>query len=830
VSTFFQEVRYAARSLVNNAGVTAAAIVCLALGIGATSAIFSVVHAVVLKPLGYREPDRLVRMYTEFPTFPNGGLRRFWTSPPEYYDLSHDLQSWESLDAWVTGGANLAGATDPIRVTSCFVTGGLFQTLGVAPMLGRTITPPDDVTGAPLVITIGYDLWQRAFGGERNVIGRTLLVNGRNASIAGVMPPGFAFPPGELDPPEAWLALQLGPPNPQRRGNHFLYLIGRLKSGISWAPAQQEINSYIRQTAARLGPNDHGFAPDHPAGTRGPFPHPIVTYPLHDEVVSAIRPALLMLMGAVAFVLLIASVNVANLLLARAEARQREIAIRKALGAGIGQLARQFAVEGLLLSILGAITGLGLAFFGLRVMVAAGRASIPRAAEVSIDPMVLGVTFGVSVLTALFFGLAPLAQIAAGTLHDALKATGGRAAGSVTSNRFRSTLVASELALALVLLIGTGLMIRAFWKLSEVHPGFRPEGLLTMRVNLPQPTYPKSEQVNQFWRAIQEKVNALPGVQSATISNSLPPERPINANDTFIEGFTPVPNGPGNNLDYWQIVGDHYFETMGIRVIEGRGLDARDGQGGALTAVINQTMARVYYGNQSAIGHRINPEGGLKQPETYRTIVGVVEDVKNAALDKPAGTEAFFPGLQRNFASRTIYIMVRSTGDPKTVTGAVRAKVRELDASLPVTQVRTMDEVIAAAKSRPRFLTTLLGLFSATALVLAAVGLYGVISYSVARRTTEFGIRMALGAGLGDVLGLVLGQGLRLALIGVAAGAAGALALTRLIRGLLFGISSFDPMTFVAMALVLIAVTVLACVIPARRAVKVDPLVALRYE
>ncbi len=820
MATFLQDVRFSWRMLGKSPGFAAAAVLCLALGIGATTAIYSVVHAVLLKPLAYRNPGRLFRLYTEFPTFPNGGLRRFWTSPPEYYELSHELQSWESLDAWVTSGINLAGATEPIRVTSCQVTGGLFQSLGVPPILGRTVMPQDDVTGAPVAIVIGYDLWQRTFAGDRGVLGRTIQVSGRNANVVGVMPPGFAFPPGELDPPEVWSALQLGTPNPQRRGNHFLYMIGRLKPGVSAAQAQQEINRHVQDSPARLG-NNHPFSPRF---------HPIVTYPLQDEVVRAIRPALWTLMGAVGFVLLIACVNVANLLLARAEARQREIAIRKALGAGLGQLARQFTVEGLLLSFGGALAGLALASAALRIMAAAAKTSLPRAAEVTIDHTVLAVTFGLSLLTALVFGLAPMAQTAVGTLHDTLKATGGRTAGSVTSNRFRAVLVASELALTLMLLIGTGLMIRAFWKLTEVNPGFRPDGLLTLRLNLPQATYTTPEQVNGFWRALEQKVNSVPGVASASITSGLPPERPINANDTYIEGFTAVPNGPGHNIDYWQIVGDRYFETMGIRVIEGRGLDERDTAGGALTAVINQTMARVYYGNQSPIGRRINPEGGPGQPETYRTIVGVVEDVKNAALDKPAGTEAFFPGLQRNFAGRTIFIVARTSGDPRRLLGGIRTVVRQLDPALPLTQVRTMEEVLASAKSRPRLLTTLLGLFSATALVLAVVGLYGVISYSVTRRTTEFGIRMAMGAGAGDLLGLVLGQGLRLALAGVIAGAVGALALTRLIRGLLFGVSAFDPMTFAAMACILIAVTLLACVVPARRASKVDPLVALRYE
>ncbi len=474
MSTFLKDIRYAVRMLAASPGFTAAAVICLALGIGATSAIFSVVHAVLLRPLPYRDPARLVRLYTEFPKFPNGGLRRFWTSPPEYLELSRDLKSWESLQAFTTTGINLAGAAEPIRVNACALTGGFLPMLGVSPELGRAITPADDVAGAPQVIVISHGLWQRAFGGDGSTVGRTVQVNGQNAIVVGIMPATFTFPPGDLNPPEVWQPLQLGPANPRQRGSHFLYLVGRLNAGIALPQAMDEITRYVRQSPDLIGGNNHPFHPDN---------HPIIASPLHEEVVRGIRPALWTLMGAVGFVLLIACVNVANLLLARAEARQREIAIRKALGAGVGQLIRQFTVEGLLLSLTGAALGLALATIGLRVMIAAGKDSIPRSAEVSIDPTVLLVTLGVSLLTALFFGLAPLAQIAVGSLHDALK-SGARAAGSVASNRFRSTLVASELALALVLLIGTGLMIRAFWKLSEVNPGFRPEGLLTLRVNL----------------------------------------------------------------------------------------------------------------------------------------------------------------------------------------------------------------------------------------------------------------------------------------------------------------------------------------------------------
>ncbi len=392
------------------------------------------------------------------------------------------------------------------------------------------------------MVVISDGLWQRAFARDPAVLGRVVQVNGRNANVVGIMAPGFAFPPGELDAPEIWEPIQLGQPDPKRRGSHYLYLVGRLKPGVSMQVAQSEIDRHVQESKTQSGTLMHPFSPDN---------HPIVMYPLQEEVVRSIRPALLTLMAAVGFVLLIACVNVANLLLARAEARQREIAIRKALGAGMGQLIRQFTIEGLLLSMAGAIAGVALASAGLKIMVAAGKASIPRASEVTIDPTVLAVTLGVCVITALFFGLAPLAQIAAGTLHDALKATGGRTAGSITANRFRSVLVAGELALALILLIGTGLMMRAFWALGDVNPGFRPDNILTLRVSLPQATYPKPANVSRFWLMVQERAALIPGVVSATAMNGLPPQRPINANDTQIENFTPVPGGPGHNIDYW---------------------------------------------------------------------------------------------------------------------------------------------------------------------------------------------------------------------------------------------------------------------------------------
>jgi putative ABC transport system permease protein len=810
MQTLWQDIRYGIRMLRKSPGFTSASVICLALGIGATTAIFSIVNTVLLRPLPYAHPDRLVRLYTEFPNF-----HKFWLSAPELLTLQRDTKSWQSIDGWVNGGVNLTGRSEPVRVTASYVTGGLFQSLGVGTAVGRPISPADDAPSVPNTATLSYGLWQRAFGGDRAIVGRDVQVNGQKCTIVGIMPKGFQFPPGETDPPEMWMPLQIDPAKPGSPSGHYLSILARLKPGVT----VQRANEEMQQVIAGYGLNDqrvHHLSKDI---------HPISMWSFQEEVVGSVRLAMLMLLGAVAFVLLIACVNVANLLLARAEARQREIAIRKALGAAYGTLARQFITEGILLALAGAVAGLALAFVGLRVIAQANGASIPRANEMGLDPWVLGFTLGVSLLTGIAFGLAPMAQIIAGNVHDTLKAAALRTTASVGSNRFRRALVVSELALALILLIGTGLMIRAFWKLQEVHAGIRPEGLLTFRVALPQAVYPDRARVLQLWLNIEQRMSSLPGVEMATVGGGLPPVRQLNANDTQIEGWVQTPKGPIQNIDYYQTAGHKYFETLGIRLIEGRYFDDRDGETAPQTLIVNQTTARTYWPGQSAIGHRMKP--GFQGD--WRTIVGVVEDVKNAGLDKPVGTEIFVPiGQSGNI--RAANIVLKTRGDPMKLASAARGVIREIDAGLPVAALRTMDEVISSAQSRPRFLTMLLTLFSSVALILAAVGIYGVISYSVAQRTSEFGIRMAMGASQGNVLGMVLKQGLIMGGIGVAIGAAGALALTRLIRGLLFGISSFDPVTFLVMAAILTAVTLTACFVPARRATKVDPMVALRYE
>jgi predicted permease len=821
-----QDIRYGIRTLRTNAGFTLAAVLCLTLGIGATTAIFSVVDAVLLKPLPFRNPDRLIRVYTEFPNFPKGGLRRFWTSPPEYDELKHGLNSWQSLEAWVAGGANLSGGgmSEPIRVTVTNLTGGMLQMLGVGPVAGRLLTPEDDVAGAGRTAVISSGLLKRAFGSDPSVVGRSVQVNGNAATIVGIMPPDFQFPVGELVPSDMWLPLQLPPPNPNQRGSHYLYVLGRLKDSATLETARQELQRFVAESGSRATARMHVFTPDN---------HPIVAYALHEEVVGGVRRAVMVLFAAVGFVLLIACVNVANLLLARTEARRREIAVRQSLGAGFRRLVRQLVTEGVMLSFMGAAFGLLFAFGGLRILVSAGAESIPRASDVHLNPIVLVVTVLVAVTTGIFFGVAPILALSLGNVYAALKSASGRTTSSKHSQRFRQFLVITQLAMALLLLIGNGLMIRAFWKLLSVDAGFNPDRVLTMQIPLPANVYNKSETATQFWATIEDRVRRLPDVQDVATVAGLPPLRPINANDTQIEGFVPRAGGPIQNTDYWQFVGPRYFKVMGIRLIDGRTFDERDGPGSTPVVVVNKTLAQIYWPGENAIGHRVRPPGGPGTDSPWFTVVGVVDDAKNGGIDKPAGTELYFaiPQLSGGpFALRNAFLAIKTKGDPLAAVSDVRAQVRSLDPSLPIAAIHSMDEIMATAQSRPRFLTLLLSVFSGTALILAAVGIYGVISYSVAQRMNEFGIRMALGARPQQVLGKVLGNGVAMAAIGATSGVIAALFLTRLLQELLFGISSLDPGTYIIMTAVLLAVTALACYGPARRATKVDPNIALRYE
>jgi predicted permease len=821
MGTFGQDLQFALRMMRKNLGFTAAAVLCLMLGIGATTGIFTVVNAVLLRPLPYAQPERLVRVYTEFPTFPNGGLPRFWTSAPEFFDLRHDTHSWASLDAWQVGGTNLGGKTQPVRVTAASVTGGLLETLGVAPVSGRLISAADDIPGAPQVADISYGTWKTVFGGDLGIVGRETRLDGKKCTIVGVMPASFQFPPGESDPPKIWAPLQLDPATQTNRGGHNYYLLGRLKTGVSAAAAQGELAALVQSYGEHRSPNTHSFSPKD---------HTIVSYPLHAEVVSSVRPALLVLLGAVAFVLLIASVNVANLLLARAEARRKEIAIRGAMGAGLGRLARQFVTEGILLAVCGALLGLALAYGGVRLVQLTNAGGIPRADEIVMDSRVLLFTLVTSLVTGAIFGLAPLVPLLISGISGSLKDAAGSTTAAGGAQLFRRVLVVGELAMTLVLLTWCGLMLRTFWKLQEVHSGMAPDNVVTMRVSLPSGTYTDNKTIAGFWERFEEQITSLPGVRSAALVYGMPPMRAPNMNDTDFEGFVKREGGPLENVDFDQVVTKDYFATLGIRLMEGRFFDDRDTAAGSPVVIVNSTLARTFWPNQSAIGKHVRPNSGSKDP--WSTVVGVVDDVKNAGLDRPAGAEMYLTdGQAENLGLTDMYVVMRAqSGDSRNLVGAVRDRLNGMDSLLPVSDVRMMDDVMERAQARPRFLTLLLTLFSATALAIATVGIYGVVSFSVARRTKEFGLRMVLGAQGGDVLGLVMKQGAGMVLIGLATGLITAFALTRLMASLLFGVGTTDAATFASVTAVLAAVALAACYVPARRATRVDPMQTLRYE
>jgi putative ABC transport system permease protein len=821
--TLWQDLRYGARMLFKKPGFTLIAVLTLALGIGANTAIFSVVNGVLLRPLPYKEPDRLARVYSEFPTM---NLRKFWISPPEYLDVQKEAKSWESIGAWAAGGVNIAANGPPIRVAATSVTRSLIDTLGVQPALGRNFTPGEDTVGGPRVTIISHALWQRAFGGQADIIGKEIMIDARPFNVVGVMPQGYVFPPGSNQPADVWTPFQFDPANPGGRSSHFLYVIGRLKLGTTIDQARSEMEMLMagwkNENRAR-----HLLRPNF---------HPVLMFPLHEDVVGGAKSAVLMLLGAVAFVLLIACANVASLLLARAEARHREFAVRLALGAGRSRMLRQFLTEGMILVLLGAACGVSLAQGGLKMIMAAAPDSVPRTGEIRIDLLVLAFTLGVSILAVFIFALAPMAQLRERNLAEWLHGSGKGAGAGASSQLLRKGLVVTEIALALMLVVGSGLMLRAFWKLRSVNLGFNPLGALSFTVELPSSAYPVPEQL-RFSQSLQAKLASIPGVKSATMASELPPLRPIDANDTDIEGYQPGPNEPSKgNVDFWNVVSGDYFKTMSIRLTEGRLFEPSDqNENAQRVVVINQALAKRYW-QGSPVGRRLSP-GQVSNDAIWFTVIGVVEDTKNLGVDKPAGTELYFlepqvlSSLGRLFGGVTRQnFVVRAEGDPTLVAGAVRAAVREIDPALPIFGMQTMSDTVADSLVRPRFLSLLLGAFSVIALALAAVGIYGVMAYSVSQRTQEIGVRVALGARSSDVLKMVLGQGTKLAAAGVGIGLAGAYALTRVMSTLLFEVSVTDPATFAAVVALLAIVALVACYIPARRATKVDPLIALRTE
>jgi predicted permease len=808
-----KEVRQALRGLLRRPGFAAVAVLTLGLGIGANTSVFSIVNGVLLRPLPYPEPQELVMVTSAFPGL---DFAQFWVSPPEYLELQERARSFSSIGAFRQGQVNVGGGDRPERVTSATASASLFEALGVTPSQGRPYNAQEDLPGADPVVVISHELWQRAFGGDASLVGRTILVSGVSRTVVGIMPPGFDLHEAGI---ELWLPLAIDPANrTQQRSSHYLYLVGRLAPGITLESASAELASLVAGWD-QLNPETHSPDPEN---------HPMQMTSLQEEIVGGVRQALFLLLGAVGFVLLIACANVANLLLVRAEDRHKEVAVRVAMGAGRLQLLRQLLTEGLLLAVLGSAVGLLMAWLSLEGLRALAPGDIPRLGEISLDGRVLFFTTAVALATGAIFGLAPIRHVTRGSPAGGL-GEGQRTTAGGARLRLRTLLVTSEMALALMLAVGAGLLVRSFQALTSVDPGFDSEGVLTFQLALPTAEYPQLPEVVAFHERLRDELAAIPGVQQAATMTGLPPLRDLNANDTEFEGVERTENGPPHNVDFYQVASTDYLSTMEIEVREGRGFLPADQADAIPVVLVNETLAQRFYPGQSAVGRRIRPCCGDAIP--WFEIVGVVEDVKQAGLSAPAGTELYFHVPQgAQIGVRTFNVVMRTAGSPEALAASAREVVGRLNPSLPLANVRSMDVVLAGARARPRFITLVLGGFAALALILAAVGTYGVMSYSVAQRSKEMGIRMALGAERSSVLRLVMRQGLAVTAAGIGLGLVGAWALTGLLQGLLFEVAPRDLATFVAGPALLGLVALGALWIPARRATRVSPTEVLRNE
>jgi len=812
-----QDLRYGVRTFLKNPGVTAIAVFTLALGIGANTAIFSVVHSVLLRPLSYPDSERLAVVWQKY-------TKRGWgivpVSYPNFAAIREQSQVFENASAASFGEFNLTADGGPERLMGLRVSADFFSVLGVSPAMGRAILPEEDKPGAQRVAILSHGLWQRRFGSDAGIVGKPLTLNGEAYTVVGVMPPDFQYPPpftitiaaSAIAIPKADLWVPLAVAVSQAGvGTRAYQMIGRLKPGVSPAQAQAEMNAIAGRLERQYpGPN---------TGME------LSLTTLHELITGSVRRALWVLFGVVGFILLIACANVANVLLARASGRRKEMAVRLAVGASRLRLIRQLLTESLMLASLGGALGLLLANWGSKLLIAINPDRIPRAAEIRINLYALGFTAAVTLLTGIIFGLAPALSASKLDLNESLKEGGRVAFSGAAGGRSRQLLVVTEVALSMVLLIGAGLMIRSFARLLAVDPGFKPERLLTLRLNLPSANYGDQLQQAAFYQQLMQRVERLPGVEAAGAINSLPMIGDRSNGGLNIEGRPRVNLNERSHAAH-RVVSPDYFGLMGVTLQQGRYFTAGDVAGTLAVAIINQTAARVFWPNEDPLGKRITPDGF--PPGTWLTIVGVVSDVRHAALDAEPQPEVYWPYTQT--PDRSINLLIRATAYPLSLAGAVRSEIWAIDKTLPVSDVKTMDELLSASVAQPRFYAMLLAAFAVVALLLATVGLYGVMSYAVNQRTHEIGIRMALGASPRDALWLIVNQGMVLTLAGVAAGVAAAWALTRVLKNLLFGVSATDPAIFVGIALLLAGVASLACYLPARRATKVDPLVALRHE
>jgi predicted permease len=812
MNKFWQDLRFGVRMLAKKPGLTFVAVLTLALGIGANTAIFSVVNAVLLKPLPYTQPERLVYIFRMQPPIMRGPISR-----PDYFEWQSQNQSFQNIAAFSYNTYNLTGVDQAERLRGARVTEDFFTLFGATAAQGRLLLPSDNQPGSSRVTVISYGLWQRRFGGDPGIVGQTIALNGDSYTVVGVAPPQFNFP-ARMD---AWMPARLGE-SQQGRGSNYLLVIGRLKDGVPIEQAQAQMNQVAAALATQYPDNDTNLT--------------VLVSPLLEEQVRFIRPILWIMLGAVGFVLLIACANVANLLLARAMARQKEIAIRTAMGASRWHIIRQLLTESMLLAIVGGGLGIVLAVWAIDLLVAFAPANIPRVGEVGVDRWVLGFTLLVSLVTGILFGLAPAVQVSRSDLNETLK-EGGRSA-AVTSPRqtlLRRGLVVFEIASSLVLLICAALLIVSIQRLTKVDPGFNPQPLLNVDVSFPRlPTSPNDKPADaqakllqasaNFLTQVQQRISQLPGVEAVGAINDLPITGNSSINGDFsIVGQPPWEPGQAPVAEF-RLVTNDYFRAIGIPVVKGRAFTDRDRLDSTQVILINETLAKRFFADEDPIGKQLN--AFTDKPSE---IIGVVGDARQWGLDKPPDPEIYFSYAQINFSSETS-LVVRASGDPARLGDGVRNAVREVNANAPVLRIKTMSDVLAQSTAQQRFTMGLMAVFAAVALVMAIIGLYGVMSYSVTQRTHEIGIRMALGAERRDVMRLVVGQGLLLAAIGVGTGLVAAFAFTRLLATLLFGVSTTDPLTFAAVSLIMLGVALGACFVPARRATKVDPMIALRYE
>jgi putative ABC transport system permease protein len=809
MSNLTQDIRYAVRALMRTPGFTAVALATLALGIGANTAIFSVVDAVLLKPLPYPQPERLVRLYQ---TLPRENVDNNGVSYPNYADWAARSRSLEDLAAVRLHDYTLTDRGEPALVVGGTATSNLFRLLRARPLLGRTLVASDDAPGAAPVAVLTERLWRQRFGGDASALGRIATLDGRPFTVVGVMPDAFTTPP-ELPRAELWTPLSQDPVFAdlrERRGGHYLTLVGRLAAGRTIAQAQAELAS-IASTLERQFPKENeGW------GVR--------MVPLAESLVSGFRTALLVLLGAVALVFLIACANIANLLLARASARSREVAIRAALGASRARLARQFLTECLVLSLAGGALGVALAYAGMGVLRRMIPGDLPRSAGIAVDARVLVFALAASVAGAVVFGLAPALQASASGLTHALREGTAGSGESGRRRRVRAALVVAETALSFVLLVGAGLLARSFLRLRETPLGFDPSGVLTAGMSLPRAQYDAPAQWNGFYSRLLERVRAEPGVEGVAAALPLP-LMGGGLNFGFqIEGRPSPPGEVEPSANYTALTPD-YFRVMRLPLLRGRLLNDGDGTDRPKVCVISAEFVRRYFPNEDPIGRRL--VFGFQEPSP-REIVGVVGDVKRDGLGVTSRPEMYVPFAQEPWWAA--YLVVRTAGDPSALAPIVRSDVHALDPTLPIEDAQPMTRTVYDSAAQPRFRTTLLGLFAGAALLLAALGIYGVVSYGVGRRTRELGIRVALGAQRGDVLRMILREGLLLSAAGLAAGLAGALVLTRYLSSLLFEVGRLDPATYAAVAATLLAASLIAGLVPARRATRVDPVTALRQE